>query len=106
VLVRGSGVGMSPEIQKRAFDLLFTTKGKGERKGQGLGLAVVYNVVVRQHRGLVDVESTEGEGSTFHLYLPRGTWAEKDHAAPAPSIRGVNETILVIDDEQEIVKLT
>ncbi len=70
VTVRDTGVGMTDEVRLRAFDPLFTTKEKGARKGQGLGLATVYNVVVRQHGGAVDVESAPGEGATFTITLP------------------------------------
>lgn len=106
VTVRDTGMGMSDEVKNRAFDLLYTTKEKGERKGQGLGLALVYNVVVRHHRGLVDIETTEGEGSTFHLYLPRGTMPAADDSSPTPTFRGGSETILVVEDEPAIASLT
>ncbi len=105
VTVRDTGVGMSREIQNRAFDLLFTTKDKGERKGQGLGLAVVYNVIVRHHHGAIDVESTEGEGTAFHVYLPRGTMPAIDDAPLTPVIRGGDECILLVEDEPEIASL-
>lgn len=106
VTVRDTGTGMSPEVQRRMFDPLFTTKEKGERKGQGLGLAMVYNIVVRQHHGLIDVESAEGSGTAVHLFLPRGDAAESRRAAPARPVVGGRETILVVDDEEEIVTLT
>jgi PAS domain S-box-containing protein len=106
VRVRDTGVGMSPEVQKRAFDPLFTTKEKGERKGQGLGLGMVYNIVVRQHGGLINIESAEGAGSTFNLYLPRGRAAEDGQRADATAIPGGTETILIVDDEPQIVTLT
>jgi PAS domain S-box-containing protein len=106
VTVRDSGIGMSPEILRQAFDPLFTTKEKGERKGQGLGLAMVYNIVVRQHGGTIEVETAAGAGSAFHLYLPRGRAAENGRPNAADPIRGGTETILIVDDEPEIVALT
>jgi CheY-like chemotaxis protein len=106
ITVRDTGVGMSSEVQRRAFDPLFTTKEKGERKGQGLGLAMVYNIVVRQHGGLIEVETAEGGGSSFHLYLPRGRAAENGRAGTPAAAQGGTETILVVDDEQAIIALT
>ena len=106
VLVADTGVGMSPRVRKQAFDPLFTTKEKGERKGQGLGLAMVYNIVVRQHHGLIDVDSAEGAGSTFHLYLPLAAERPERREASAPALVGGTETILVVDDEPQILALT
>jgi len=106
VKVQDTGIGMPLDVRNRAFDLLFTTKEKGERKGQGLGLAVVYNVVVHRHHGLVDIESAEGGGATFHLYLPRGTMPAADDSAPTPTFRGGSETILIVEDEPAIASLT
>ncbi|MEW6336065.1 MAG: PAS domain-containing hybrid sensor histidine kinase/response regulator [Acidobacteriota bacterium] len=106
ILFRDSGTGMSPEVRKRAFDPLFTTKEKGERKGQGLGLAMVYNTVVRQHRGQIDVETAPGAGTTFHLYLPRGRAAENSRDLPVEPGGAGHETVLVVDDEPSIVSLT
>jgi PAS domain S-box-containing protein len=106
VALHDTGPGMSPEVRNRVFDLLYTTKEKGERKGQGLGLAVVYNVVVRHHRGLVDVETAVGGGTTFHLYLPRGSKPTQIDSAPTPIFRGGNETILIVEDEPEIASVT
>jgi CheY-like chemotaxis protein len=97
---------MPPEVQHRAFDLLFTTKEVGERKGQGLGLAVVYNVVVRHHNGLVEIDSSEQGGTAIHVYLPRGTETTTEDSSPTPTFRGGDETILVIEDEPEIADLT
>jgi PAS domain S-box-containing protein len=106
VTVRDTGVGMSPEIQNRAFDLLFTTKEKGERKGQGLGLAVVYNVIVRHHHGAIDVESAEGEGTAFHIFLPRGTMPAVEDSPATPVVHGGTESILLVEDEPEIADIT
>ena len=66
-----SGKGMSKEVLKRAFDPLFSTRGKSSRKGQGLGLAMVYNIITRKHDGFIDIESTEGEGTAVLISYPR-----------------------------------
>ena len=105
VSVSDTGVGMRPEVRQHAFDPLFTTKEKGARKGQGLGLAMVYNVVVRQHGGAVEVESAEGRGSTFHLYLPAGEAAAVAASSARPDPAAGSGTILVVDDEEMIVRV-
>jgi two-component system NtrC family sensor kinase len=66
--VRDSGYGISQENMRRLFTPFFTTKGKG--KGVGLGLAVSHGIIQRHH-GEIEVQSKEGEGSTFTIYLPR-----------------------------------
>ncbi|HYU32923.1 MAG TPA: HAMP domain-containing sensor histidine kinase [Thermoanaerobaculia bacterium] len=66
--VADTGVGIAPEALPRIFEPFFTTKEKGS--GAGLGLPVVYGIVER-HGGHIDVESEEGQGTTFRLTLPR-----------------------------------
>ena len=61
------GCGMAPELLARVFEPFFTTKPAGE--GTGLGLPCVAEFVKTEQGGL-RVESTSGEGTTFHLYLP------------------------------------
>ncbi len=61
------GVGMSQEVSSRIFEPLFTTK---KLTGTGLGLAIVHRIV-KQHGGEIAVESIEGAGTTFHIFLPR-----------------------------------
>jgi two-component system NtrC family sensor kinase len=65
--VQDTGVGISPENMRKLFTPFFTTKR--EVKGVGLGLAVSYGIVQR-HRGKIEVQSKEGEGTTFTVYLP------------------------------------
>ena len=68
--VRDTGHGMTPDIIERIFDPFFTTKGSGE--GTGMGLAMVHGVMA-SHHGVITVQSTPGEGTTFVLYFPRLT---------------------------------
>ncbi len=65
--VTDTGHGIQPENVSRIFDPFFTTKGI--RKGTGLGLSVTYGIV-REHGGVIEVESQPGEGTRFHLEFP------------------------------------
>ncbi len=65
--VQDTGCGISPENMRKLFTPFFTTKQ--EVKGVGLGLAVSHGIIQR-HRGRIEVQSKEGEGSTFTIYLP------------------------------------
>jgi two-component system cell cycle sensor histidine kinase/response regulator CckA len=99
------GTGIPASIQERVFDPFFTTKEKG--KGTGLGLSTVHSIV-RGHGGFVLFESTEGQGTTFKVYLPALAAQEKtesDEAVPAIPL-GSGETILVIDDDVSILQIT
>ncbi len=62
-----TGVGMSPEVRSQLFEPFFT---HGKRYGTGLGMAIVKKIV-DDHGGQIDVDSVEGEGSTFRIKLPR-----------------------------------
>ena len=66
--IKDTGSGMTAEILNRVFDPFFTTHDHGE--GTGLGLAIVKEIIT-SHSGSMTVESTLGEGSTFHVYLPK-----------------------------------
>jgi len=70
ISVGDSGKGIDPVIRERIFEPFFTTGGVG--KGTGLGLSVVHGIVV-SHGGDITVDSTPGQGSTFHVYLPQAT---------------------------------
>ncbi len=102
--VSDTGHGMDHSTIHRAFDPFFTTKDM--REGTGLGLAVVHGIV-RAHRGTVDVESTKGVGSTFHVYLPAATeGVAKPPHLPPDEPRGEGEMIFVVDDEEIVGRCT
>lgn len=67
ISITDTGKGMSEEVQRRIFEPFYTTKPVG--KGTGLGLSLTYSIV-QKHKGRLDVQSKEGEGSTFTLWLP------------------------------------
>jgi PAS domain S-box-containing protein len=99
--VSDTGIGIEPEDLPRIFEPFYTKKVMG-RSGTGLGLAVVWGTV-NDHKGHVDVQSTEGEGSTFTLYFP-ATKKELGREISPRSLEdysGRGESILVVDDVQE-----
>jgi len=66
--ISDTGAGIPEAIRHKIFDLFFTTKGPG--KGSGQGLAISHTVIVEKHHGTLDLESREGEGTTFTIGLP------------------------------------
>ncbi|MGC4116216.1 MAG: ATP-binding protein [Myxococcales bacterium] len=101
--VKDNGPGIPAAVLPRIFDPFFTTKEVG--RGTGLGLAVVQGIA-RQHRGLVEVESAEGRGAAFHVWLPC-TGAEAAAAVErAATPHGKGEHVLVVDDEPALARLT
>jgi signal transduction histidine kinase len=100
--VSDSGCGIAPEIKDRIFDPFYTTKELGE--GTGLGLSVVHGIV-KDCGGMVTVESTPGEGSTFNIFFPvieSEQGAEIVTRAPLPT---GTERILFVDDEESHVEM-
>ena len=99
--VSDTGCGMDREAMAHIFEPFFTTKGPG--KGTGLGLATVYGIV-KQSGGTIEVLSQPGQGSTFQIYLPRveETEATSPTDAPAPRHIGGSETILLVEDAEDV----
>jgi len=99
--VSDTGEGISSNDLKRIFEPFYTKKIMG-RSGTGLGLAVVWGTV-KDHQGYINVQSEEGNGSTFTLYFPV-TREEITNEAVAVAISeymGNGESILVVDDIKE-----
>ncbi|MCD6101486.1 MAG: GHKL domain-containing protein, partial [Candidatus Cloacimonetes bacterium] len=64
--ISDNGIGMPPEVQKKLFQVFFSTKGS---KGTGLGLAVTHKII-KEHNGNIKVKSKLGKGTTFTIVLP------------------------------------
>jgi CheY-like chemotaxis protein len=100
IAVTDTGTGIPPDILERVYEPFFTTKA--EDKGTGLGLAMVYGFL-KQSGGHVKIYSELGAGMTVKLYFPRQVASEDALvAAPAGEIKGGEETVLVVEDDDEV----
>jgi PAS domain S-box-containing protein len=109
IVISDTGTGMEEEVRARIFEPFFTTKGVGE--GTGLGLAIVYGIV-KEHNGLVDVESKPGQGTTFRIYLPIFQPKEDSVAGEMAGEKAAGRenadrrgTVLVVEDDEAMVYL-
>lgn len=103
--VSDTGTGIDSETLQHIFEPFYTTKKTG--KGTGLGLATVYGIV-KQSGGYIFANSKVGEGTTFEIYLPQ---IDKKHDLPeettlTENLPKGNETILLVEDEQTVRRLT
>jgi two-component system cell cycle sensor histidine kinase/response regulator CckA len=103
--VNDTGTGMAANVAAQAFDPFFTTKPKGH--GTGLGLASVYGIV-SQAGGEVSIDSRLGRGTTVSIWLPAADEPPRPRAPETASgpPRGRGETILVVEDEDQVRALT
>jgi signal transduction histidine kinase len=105
VRVTDTGTGMEADVATHAFEPFFTTKDVG--KGTGLGLSQVYGFI-KQSGGQIDIDTKLGRGTTFCLYLPRCepvVPAEPNQSETAQMPPTGNETVLVVEDNAEVLEL-
>lgn len=100
LIVQDTGCGIDETNLERIFDPFFTTRNRS--RGTGLGLSVVHGVV-RAHGGAILVSSTPGAGTRFEIYFPlRAAVAGKSEPKAVSYARGHGESILVVDDTEEV----
>lgn len=95
--VSDTGVGMTPQVKARIFDPFYTTK----KTGNGLGLSAVYGIL-KGHGAWIKVDSEVNVGSCFTLRFPAVKAKQNLMGEQAGLIRGGNETVMVVDDEEPV----
>ena len=102
ISIRDTGIGMDESVRQRIFDPFFTTKEMS--RGTGLGLSSAYGII-KNHAGIIVVQSSVGLGTTFIIYLPASD-LEAQQETPVEEIPVTgNETILLVDDEEMIIEV-
>ena len=104
--VADKGMGIPAAIQERIFEPFFTTKEVGQ--GTGLGLATVTGII-KGHGGFIQVNSEEGRGTQFQVYLPAVETTVTSKTTPVVEQEfptGQGELILLVDDEAPIREIT
>jgi signal transduction histidine kinase len=100
IAVTDTGTGMTPEVLSRAFEPFFTTKETG--RGTGLGLSQLYGFA-KQSGGTARIESTEGEGTTVTIYLPRTDGRALSQATPIERASKREQiSVLLVDDDDGV----
>lgn len=102
ISISDTGIGMDSRTKERIFEPFFTTKEMG--RGTGLGLASVYGII-KNHQGIIEVDSEKGQGATFTIYLPATGRKVAKETSPISEIMTGTETILLVDDENTIINV-
>lgn len=98
--IKDEGIGIPREILSKIFDPYFTTKSNES----GLGLAITYSIL-KKHGGHIRVESSEGIGTTFQIYLPATSKSIRIKGNVSSKIKHQHGRILLMDDENFIRKI-
>lgn len=98
--VSDTGTGIPDDIRDRIFDPFFTTKDQG--KGTGLGLAMVYGIV-KEHKGVITVESQTGKGTAFNVYIPASKVLFPVQSLFSDFNEKTRGSVLVIDDHNDML---
>ncbi len=101
ITVRDNGVGIPEKHLASIFDPYFSTK----QEGSGLGLAIVHSII-NKHDGYIEVQSREGAGTTFTIYLPVAVQSSMQVEPQKTRMEQGNGTIMVMDDEECLRELT
>jgi signal transduction histidine kinase/CheY-like chemotaxis protein len=103
--VSDTGFGMDDQTRGHIFEPFFTTKELG--RGTGLGLSIVYGII-KQHGGSITVYSEKGQGAIFKIFLPKlvAEGAAIEQQSFSKELARGNETILVVEDNEMVRKLT
>ncbi len=96
--VSDTGTGIKEQDLPKIFEPHFSKKTLGGRSGSGLGLAVVYFIVL-DHKGEITVDSKEEQGTTFRMYFPASRDAIENIVDNSSSVMNGTESILIIDDD-------
>jgi CheY-like chemotaxis protein len=102
ISIADTGTGMDRATQERIFDPFFTTKAMG--RGTGLGLASAYGII-RNHGGIINLNSKLGEGTTFNIFLPASKKEIPEEKTITERFSMGTETILLVDDEDVVVDI-
>jgi PAS domain S-box-containing protein len=103
VQISDTGTGIPLDSREHIFEPFYTTKEEG--KGTGLGLSTAYGIV-RHFDGLIEFDSEVNKGTTFRIYFPKVVAPEEQRVVLTEQVRGGNETIMVVEDDDIVRNLT
>jgi PAS domain S-box-containing protein len=101
ISIEDQGVGIDPSVREKIFDPFFSTK----QEGHGLGLATSFSIVER-HAGTIEVDSSPGAGSVFHVFLPASSKSAPARQSAHAASHAGSGVVLVMDDEEVMRDIT